>query len=370
MDKESLEDLIGNQQMTAYRYGSFVQNRIVKLLDRADERASLKMLDILEGLTGREIGDFIAGNYSTKRLLRLRESIRDLKKEVTATTSSVLGDEGKKFAGYEAERMLSITSAMGLDTLGVSISASQAYSAAMARPMLGRHIKDHIKGVSATHSSIIESAIREGFVLGESTSRIMQRIRGSVDLKHKDGIFFKRNGSIERLIVRNALGHISAVASAESMKAAGIEEYYLSPVFDGRTSDICRTWNSGGIEYFKVGKGPLPPFHPGGCRTVALPKIRGNANVEKPFINDSRPLSKIPKDQRKGKIGKTNAKTFEQHFKRQSVDLQKEWLGPTRYKLWKGGLSLGKFADPRRGKVYNLDELRQRNSDIFKAVGL
>lgn len=356
--------------MTMHRYGSHVMNRIVALLKRVDDRIALQIYDILDGLTVKEIEALKAGNYTTKRLISLRDSLKELQNEVTSVTTSVLGDEGKKLAAYELERTRDIAIAMGAEALGSSVSVNQVYAAAMSRPMLGRHIRDHVRDLSLFHRKEIMAAITEGYVLGESTTRIMTRIRGTAEAKRSDGLFYKRNGALERLVVRNSISHISGVASMESYKELGLKEYYLSPVFDGRTSPICRAWNSGGIQYFEVGKGPLPPFHPGGCRTIPLPRVKGDRTAPKPFVNDTRPVKDIPKDERDDKIGVTNAKTFEAHLKRQSAALQKEWLGPTRYKLWKAGMPLGKFADPRKGIVYNLDQLRAKNAEIFQAAGI
>ena len=258
--------------------------------------------------------------------------------------------------------------AAGISDLGASITTSQAYAAAMARPLQGRFIKDIVKDIAASHRKEIRAAISEGFVLGENNSAIMKRIRGTAAAKGSDGLLYKRNGALERLVIRNSLTHIAAVAQMDALKQLGVDEYYLSPVFDGRTSKICASLNSGGVKYYKVGKGLLPPLHPGGCRTVALPKSKGS--IDKPFIADTRPLSKIPKEDRAGVIGKTNATSFEGFLKRQDSGFQREWLGESRYKLWKEGVPLSGFADPRKGRAYNLAEIQLKNKAAFTAAGL
>jgi len=371
VDVDQLEDLIGNQQLNSHRFGTHVTNQILKLLKRSDDRLTLQIFDLIDGLTPSEIASLLRNNFKARRLQNLKESINEISKEVVKTTSTVLGDEGKKYAEYEVRRGAAVAYAAGIEDLGAKVSVSGAYAAAVSRPMNGRHIRDHIKQLGESHRREILAAITQGFVLSESPSVIMSRIRGTAIAKRKDGLLYKRNGKIERLIVRSALTHISSVATLHSYGQIGVHRYYLSPVFDGRTSDICRALNAQGIDYYEIGDGPVPPLHPGGCRTIILPEVPNAENIRKPFVNDTRPVGKIPKSERDSKIGTTTARSFEAHLRRQSVSLQRDWLGPSRYKLWKeGGIALDRFADPIKGRAYNLAEIESRNADVFASVGL
>ena len=369
METDKLEDLIGNQQLSAYRYGTHVTNAMLKLLKRSDDRLTMQLYEILEGLTEKEKALLLKNNYTAKRLKRLRETIAEMESEVTKIVSSVLADEGRKFAGFELRRGAELAFASGVDDLGVKLSLSQVYAAAMSRPMNGRHIRDHIRDRSETHRKLISTAITEGYSLGETTDAIMTRIRGTVQAKRQDGLLYKRNGNIERLVVRSALNHISNSATIEAYKQIGVDEYYLSPVFDGRTSPICRGLNASGITYYKVGQGLVPPLHPGGCRTVILARTKSSGtSSRKPFVRDTRPVSKIPTSERGELIGTTSAPSFDAWLRRQPKATQREWLGETRYKLFNDGVKLDKFADPRRGKAYNLAEIEQRNKEAFQAI--
>ena len=369
METEKLEDLIGNQQLNQHRFGTHVTNSILKLLKRSDDRLTRQLADILEGLTEKEKALLLKNNFTANRLKRLRETIAEMESDITKIVSSVMADEGRSYAAFELRRGAALALASGVSDLGVKLTTSQAYAAAMSRPMNGRHIRDHIRDRSTAHRKLISSAINEGYILGESTEKIMRRIRGTVELKGKDGLLVKRNGSIERLVVRSALNHISNTATIEAFKQIGVDEYFLSPVFDGRTSDICKGLNASGITYYKVGQGILPPLHAGGCRTIALARTKSSGKTSrKPFVRDTRPVSKIPKDERKSKIGITNAPSFDAWLRRQPIATQKEWLGPTRYKLFKGGVKLDKFADPVKGKAFNLAEIESRNKADFARI--
>lgn len=367
METEKLEHLIGNQQLRAHRYGTHVTNTILKLLKRSDDRLTLQIYELLEGLTAKERADLLANNFKAKRLAKLRESIKEIESEVVKVTSTVLGDEGKKYAAYEMGRAQELAFAMGVEDLGTKISTNQVYAAAMARPMNGKHIRDHVKDLATAHRKEIFGAINIGFVNGESLSAIMSSIRGTAAAKRADGLLYKRNGKIENLIVRSSLAHISSVATVESFKQLEVKEYYLSPVFDGRTSHICRSLNAEGITYYKVGKGILPPLHPGGCRTTVLARTESAEAIRKPFVRDDRPVSKIPESERGEKIGTTNAPSFDAWLRRQPKSTQREWLGETRYKLFNNGVKLNKFADPKKG-AYNLAEIERMNSEAFAKI--
>lgn len=368
MDK--LEDLQGRHTAHIHRYSSFTINQIVRLLERSDARLTLQIAEKIEGLTKAEIASFLSANYRTKRLLALRENIRDMGAELRRAMSQVQGDNGKQLSGYEVEHASLLLQAAGISEIGATVTASQAYAAAMSRPFDMLLLKEHIKDLEQRFTQQLLGEIRLGFINGESSATILRRIRGTSDQRFKDGLNFRRNGQIDR-IIRTANSHIANSARLQQFSAAGISQVWLLTVLDGRQSKICAAWNPGGrIKYYPIDSAPNPPFHPN-CRTLLMPKTKFDEDLDRPFVADDRPVAKIPKDQRKGKVGRTKASTFETWFNRQSVNFHREWLGPTRYRLWKdGGIPLTKFADPRKGKVYNIDELRSQDRQAFIDSGL
>lgn len=69
------------------------------------------------------------------------------------------------------------------------------------------------------------------------------------------------------------------------------------------------------------------------------------------------------------KIGQTKASTsYSSWFANQDAAYQREWLGPTRHKLYKQGkMPIERFSDPL-GKRYTIDQLHQRDVETFKAI--
>ena len=63
--------------------------------------------------------------------------------------------------------------------------------------------------------------------------------------------------------------------------------------------------------------------------------------------------------------------TFAEYFESQSEQFKRDWLKPTRYKLYqKGLLSLNDMMDPATDRLFTLSELKKRDIDAFKKAGL
>lgn len=125
---------------------------------------------------------------------------------------------------------------------------------------------------------------------------------------------------------------------------------------------------------FPKDKGPRPPLHPN-CRSDILPVLSTEPSGTRPYVRSTtdKPLGQMTKKERaEVEIGSVHAKTtYASWFRRQDTEFQRHWLGKTKYDLYKkGGLKLERFSDPRKGKVYTIDELRRRDAEAFKKAGL
>src|SRR6185437_7047142 len=68
------------------------------------------------------------------------------------------------------------------------VSADQVYAAALARPFQGRLLRDWAANLEQSRMGLIRNTIRAGYVEGQTTSEIIQRIRGTRALRYQDGI--------------------------------------------------------------------------------------------------------------------------------------------------------------------------------------
>lgn len=65
------------------------------------------------------------------------------------------------------------------------------------------------------------------------------------------------------------------------------------------------------------------------------------------------------------------AMTFAEYFESQDEQFKRDWLKPTRYRLYKKGmLSLNDMMDPATDRLFTLSELKKRDIDAFKKAGL
>jgi hypothetical protein len=73
----------------------------------------------------------------------------------------------------------------------------------------------------------------------------------------------------------------------------------------------------------------------------------------------------VPPGQRAAMDGEVpETTTFPAWLKRQSAEVQRDVLGPTRYKAWKSGdLALGSFSGHNR--IFTIDQLRKKHRDLF-----
>lgn len=160
------------------------------------------------------------------------------------------------------------------------------------------------------------------------------------------------------------------MAYEETYKALGFTHLKFLATLDGRTSKTCASYDQA-IWAINDPMIRRPPLHPH-CRSVLLGvNADGELPGKRPFVMDERKIKDIPKDQRDGIIGQLNANTsFKDFFKKADDFFQEEWLGPTRYKLYKEGhYSIDKFVDPM-GRQYTLAELKLLDEKTFRELGL
>ena len=175
-------------------------------------------------------------------------------------------------------------------------------------------------------------------------------LTGSSSAGYTDGVLSQFDRQAATLVNTQVLG-VANNARIATYKKATVSKTITVATLDFRTTPICRTRDG---DIYKVGKAPPPPYHYN-CRTVLVP-YDGKA-IERPFVADDRPVGRIPKDQRKDKIGRTTL-TYKQWFDQLPTKHQKEILGPARYKLYnEGSATLKQMVNMRTGKQYTLKQL-------------
>lgn len=342
-------------------YSTRVFNRYVSLIDDAVDDLTVK-------LATRAPGD---NTLTAKRMATLLAYIKEVSYELYGDMQSKVADDLREFVKYETEfQVNSILKSYPIEMIVTTPAASQVYAAAMAQPFQGRILKDWWKDQSAGIQKQFESAVRLGFLEGETLPQIGKRLKGVGDISKRQ----------VDTVIRTAINHVSQVArdkTVQENKNLFSHEEWVSTL-DGRTSAICRSRDG---ETYEIGKGPRPPAH-FNCRSLRVPVTKSWKQLglselypddrlnERPYVADTRKLKDIPKSDRDKLIGQTTAKTYNEWLRAQPRYFVEDVLGKTKAKLYlDGGLSLDRFVSPQ-GKEFDLAQLRRREIDTFNKIGL
>lgn len=363
-----------------HRASTAVVNKINAEIGRLARDLTARLADRLESLTDAEMQAFLAGRYTTSRLKAMRAEIDGWGKALDEAIKSEWGKSALALAGYEATY---VADAMGRALEGLpkhTPKPERILRSATQAPIMGHLVSDMVAGLAPTQRDRVYATIRQGIAAGEANTQIIRALRGTPALRYQDGLMQSAKRDVERL-VRTARNHISNAAYEDTYAALGVENVVWVATLEGRTCTACASMDG---QVFVIGKAHrTPPVHPN-CRCILAPALESDMVGNRPYVralkvrkrdgsNEFRSIGNMTKNQREQaglKIGQVKASTtFKSWFDGQDAAFQREWLGPSRYKLYKeGGLSLDRFVDVQSGKQYSLEELRRRDAETFKAV--
>lgn len=211
----------------------------------------------------------------------------------------------------------------------------------------------------------IEGAIRAGFVQGQTTQQIINRIRGTAAANFKNGLLALSQRDAE-LVARTSLQHVASQARETVWKRNSdiVKKVRMVATLDNRTSTICRSID--GKEY-PIDSGPRPPFHIS-CRTSCVAVLDDRFKVldqgaTRAARGESGGVSKIEAEQ-----------TYYEWLKNQPAGFQDSIIGSTRGKLLRdGGLTAQRFSELQLGRNFEpltLQQMRKLEPLAFEAAGI
>jgi SPP1 gp7 family putative phage head morphogenesis protein len=245
---------------------------------------------------------------------------------------------------------------------------AQLIAAAKSNPLIFPDSNDtillqpFIKNWSDTEIKRVNSIIRTGFAMGETSQQIASRIAG------KNGTLNKQTKRNNAAIVRTATNHVSMQA-----KQAVYDEnddivigYEWVSTLDGRTSNQCKSLDGQVFLNRKKGFKPKPPIHVS-CRSTTAPVLDSR------FDLDDSAAKRASSGSSGGKAISADT-TYYSFLKRQTHAFQDETLGRTRAKLFRdGGLNADEFAKltvDQKFRPLTLDEMRQKAPMAFEKADL
>lgn len=355
---ERLADAEVAHAISLQRFSNGVVRRMIALLNRVDKDLFTQLMTAIERMP--------PGSFTVQRLDQLLLSVQAINAQAYAALRRDLDAELLAFAEYEANFQYQLlTTVIPADVQAVfpinAVSAQQVHAAAMARPFQGKLLSELTRDMEAARMTRVRDAIRIGFVEGETIDQMIRRVRGTRTNGYADGLLeIDRRGA--EAIVRTAVNHTSNY-TRQAFYAANddlISEWQFLATLDGRTTITCASLSG---KTFPIGQGPQPPRHIN-CRSTSVPVIKGWEELG------------LSKDE----IGKGTQASMDGYvaddinysdwLRNKPAAFQDEVLGPTRGKLFREGkVSIDKFTNDK-GKVYNLDELRRRDADLFERVGI
>lgn len=350
-----------------YRLSSGQVNSLIKSFDKMSNHALRNLRDLLDDMTDAELTALQSANYNTPRLKQFREEVTAWQKNVNLDLYDEFQQGAVALASYESGYI----AALAGESAAVAITGEKIYKAAEKIPVTGGAlVKELFAGLSEQLVTNAERTIRDGLSQGLTNAQIWREIKGRTDFPEDRSVLRQARIEIDRT-ARTVRNHVSNEAYIETFKALGYTHLKYVATLDGRTSKICASLDSDvwPIDSPNVRR---PPLHPNCRSSLVGTDADGQLIGRRPFVLADKPVSKIPKDQRKGIIGQVNSNTsFKTWFDKDANEsFKKEWLGKTKYELYKnGGYSLDKFVDPL-GKEYTIAELRELDMKTFKDLGL
>ena len=300
---------------------------IVKALS-ANDKVLESLVLIIESLSKPERRALIFGRYSTKKLQRFRALLDgwakanaiELEAMLTAMSVELISEELQQFGELNEKTT---------NRIAVELSAIA---------VMGYTLSEIAGNNSNKTRSAALAIIRDGIVNDQDASQIVRALKGTPQLKYRDGVISRRDKSIEGWI-----NTVAKAATTSGQERAWSESGYgyvrIVSVLDSKTSPVCRVRDG---EIHPVGSGPRPPFH-FNCRTIIIP-----ASGKKP----------------------DRIKTYQSWFAERPAWFQREVLGEARYRLYKDGkLPMDRFID-NLGRTLTLDQLRALEAKAWNAAAL
>ena len=348
------EWIVGNQKSPKVIFGKLesVRQQITEIEHRGIQNA----LTILQGQAGNLA--HIAGHHAAQVIASALENERNIRRK--SLKSELTDREIKNMLDY--------------------------------KPFVdGKTIQQWFGDLEYKVSSRIFQSVQKGMMEGMTLNSIMQAIRGTDGFK--PGVL-KTNRQSAEILARTVINAVANQSRLEMYRANAdvVDGVQWLATLDHRTCLVCGVYDGKIWSPDKLYEVDVPPAHPN-CRCVLMPYMdigdegtrpaeAENFDLRAKEIHDANPnakkkYSELSYEYRRKlrydamreyqeKTGKAPYKqvsgnmTFADYLKGQSESFQREWLGKTRFELYRlGKLTLDQTVHPDRGFRRTIEELRR-----------
>lgn len=372
---DSLNEILNNFQVAQ-------QIRWVRVANRNAREITERMRDLDQQLTvllqGQDLTEF-----SQLRAQGIQRQVRAMldrfyRQEITPFFGDQLQGIARQSSATEVQLLERAGRRIGIDFDVITPNPGVVATSATSMPFNGFPLNDWIGTLKTGDFNRTWSTIQDGMISGRTNQEIVRDVIGSPSLRFKDGAReVTRNGA--KTLVRTMTNH----GASQGRNAVWEENDDIVravqwvATLDTRTSPICRERDgrvgpvfSNDPDFQLRGRekrlnppNARPPAHPN-CRstTVAVTKSFRDMGFD---VDDFGPETRASMD---GKV--SSDLTYHDWLKKQSAAVQKDALGPRRFKLWKeGGVAPERFINDE-GRQFTLDELERKMPDAFTEAGL
>lgn len=339
MDQDNLNDLIQHQAYL-YRLSSSEVVTLLKQFDQSSNEMISTLRELLDDLIDAEKTALMAGQYTTSNLKEIRQLMQGWQDSLSVLLLDGFALSATALAVYEANYI-----AQKFYDKTIKSKGKELYTKARRQPLTGGNLLDSLlNDIADDARQKVESVLRDAINQGQTNQQIVKRIKGTKALNYQDGILEQSRNAINT-VVRTARNHVANVTYTETFQALGAQYLKFVSVLDSRTSKVCASLDG---TVWKIGDSNIrkPPLHPH-CRSILVGVDESGETIGQRPSNNGKDIKTV------------NSNTsFKDWFANQDETFQKNWLRPTRYKLYKDGkYTLDKFVDPLSGQVFTLKEL-------------
>lgn len=386
---EELSELINGHLANLQRIGV---NWSGDLLERLKEAQAELMTYIL--YAQKSFGSARLDSGTNKRLKIIKAKIESLLNEVYSKGYDTISAQAAGLAENEAKHAASLVRAM-TGTAVAQVGKRAIENIVKYGRFNGLTLAEMFNSMSVKDADKIYTTVAKNILSGSTPQSLKKAVQHVFDVSNYTA---KTVG----LTCANGISNDARLATFAQNDdvVKGVE---ILNSLDGRTCPTCA--QIGGLRFaFDAKDIPVLPVHPR-CRCCYIPVtvLSDMSEVTRPaanadFMAEAKRAyeAKYP-DKKWDDLAESSKKryyhqaihayeertgkpafrqvpgsmTFAEYFESQSEQFKRDWLKPTRYKLYqKGLLSLNDMMDPATDRLFTLAELKKRDIDAFKKAGL
>ena len=269
----------------------------------------------------------------------------------------------------ETQAVSAINGSIEAQVLSVGMSDQMLGSIASNTLIQGAPSREWWSGQATSLQSGFKNIIRQSMLSGETTSNIVNLVRGTEALRFKDGLMQTARNKAEAL-VRTSVQVVANEARMSTYESNRDVVKYIEWVstLDSRTSSTCQSldgskWAVGTFEPVGSNKQTFPgPTAHWNCRSTQVPVLKSWEE-----LGSKRKFSEVPESTRSSMDGQVSSKiSYEDWLKTKGEEFQKEVLGPGKFELWKAKKIGFKDLTNAMGNPLNVAQLKLKYGEIPK----